>query len=94
MASCLQQYPYIEEHMGSFHEQCSLVVLTMLSHCSKRFLRNCFFNRPSILAKMIDNLNTLDSQMVFSKPYNAYIDKQRLDIVAKFNQNVSELIID
>lgn len=66
----------------------------MISHASKRYLRNKFFERPSILAKMIDNLNSLDQQMTCQKPFSAYIDKQRLDIMAQFNQNISELIHD
>ena len=34
---------------------------------------------------MLDNFNTLDEKMIFQKPFNAYIDKQRLDISAQFN---------
>lgn len=43
---------------------------------------------------MIDNLNQLDELMSFSKPFSAFVDKQRLDIMAQFNQNISELIYD
>ena len=47
--------------MSPFLDQSSLVLLTMISHASKRYLRNNFFpNRPSILAKMLDNFNRLD----------------------------------
>jgi len=32
--------------------------------------------------------------MTFDEPFLAYIDKQRLDVMAQFNQNVSELIME
>ena len=43
---------------------------------------------------MLDDFNNLDEMMMFQKPYNGYIDKQRFDISAQFNQNVSEMIMD
>lgn len=70
------------------------MLLTIVGYCSTAFLQKNFFNRPSILAKMLDNFNTLDELMVFQKPFNAFIDKQRLDINAQFNQNVSSMIIE
>lgn len=42
---------------------------------------------------MLDNFNKLDEIVVFQRPFNAFIDKQRLDISAQFNQNVSSMII-
>ena len=80
--------------MGPFLDQSSLVLLTLISHASKRYLKKEFLSRPSILAKLIENFNVLDSQMTFQKPYNAYIDKKRLVISAQFNQNVSAMIMD
>jgi len=56
----LDKCPYIKEKMSGFIPQCQLVLLTLKSHASKRFLLNNFFNRPSILAKMLDNFNKLD----------------------------------
>ena len=95
VSKLLESFPQIEERMGPFLDQSSLVLLTMISHASKRYLRINFFpNRPSILAKLLDNFNRLDEQMNFTKPFSTYVDKQRLDIMAQFNQNVSELIID
>lgn len=43
---------------------------------------------------MLDNFNKLDESMKFEKPYNTYIDQQKLDLMAQFNQNVSELIME
>ena len=51
--------------MGPFIEQSSLVLLTVISQCSKTYLQHNFFNRPSILAKMLENFNTLDELMKF-----------------------------
>lgn len=65
VSKLLEKYPYIGEEMGSFIHQSSLVLLTIIGYASKRFLRNNFFNRPSILAKMLDNFNALDAMMVF-----------------------------
>ena len=48
-------------------------------------IRKNFFNRPSILNKILDNFNKLDSYMKFEQPFLAYIDKQRLDVMAQFN---------
>jgi len=56
----LEKCPYIKEKMNGFIPKCQLVLLTLKSHASKRFLLNNFFNRPSILAKMLDNFNKLD----------------------------------
>ncbi len=49
--------PYIKEKMSPFVPQCSLVLLTLISHASKHYLLNNVFNRPSILAKILDNFN-------------------------------------
>jgi hypothetical protein len=70
------------------------VLLTLISHASKHYLLNNVFNRPSILAKILDNFNELDKEMNFEKPYNTYVDKQKLDIMAQFNQSCSELIME
>ena len=59
----LREYPYIQEKMGPFFQQCTLVLLTFISHASKKYLQNNFLARPSILANMIDNFNSLDNQM-------------------------------
>ena len=89
----LNDFPYIKEQMSPFIAQSSLVLLTLTSQASQKCLKNNFFNRPSILGKILDNLNRLDELMTFQKPFNSYIDKQRLDVMAQFNQNVSMLII-
>jgi len=61
----LKKFPQISEHMSPFIQQSSLVLLTLISHSSQKFLQKNFFNRPSILAKMLDNFNELDTHMTF-----------------------------
>ena len=71
--------------MQTFFPLCSVVLLNLISKASRRFIRKNFFNRPSILNKILDNFNKLDTYMKFEQPFLAYIDKQRLDVMAQFN---------
>lgn len=80
--------------MNPFIDQCALVVLSLVDIATKPYIRKHFFNRPSTLAKLLDSFEALEERIQFEAPYNSYFDKKRLEITARFNQNVSELIMD
>lgn len=90
----LSNIPYLKESMKPFTDQCALVVLSLVDIATKPYIRKHFFNRPSLLAKLLDTFEQLEEKIEFEAPYNSYFDKKRLEITARFNQNVSELIQD
>ena len=90
----MKQYPYIDENMDPFIETCSLVLLSLVGEASKPYITKNFFNRPSILASILDSFAYLDTCIFYPKPFLSYFQKKRLEIMAQFNQNVSELIMD
>ena len=88
-----QSYKYIDESMGPFLETCSLIILTLVSQTSKPIITRNFFNRPSILASILDYFSFLDSCITFKKPFLSYFMKKRIEIMAEFNSNLSDIII-
>ena len=90
----LANIPYLKESMKPFTDQCALVVLSLVDIATKPYIRKHFFNRPSLLAKLLDTFEQLEEKIEFEAPYSSYFDKKRLEITARFNQNVSELIMD
>ena len=90
----IKNIPYLHENMSPFIDQCALVVLSLVDISTKPYIKKHFFNRPSMLAKLLDTFDLLDAKIEFEQPYKSYFDKKRLEITARFNQNVSELVMD
>ena len=90
--SIAQSYKYINESMGPFIETCSLVLLTLVSQTSKPIITKNFFNRPSILASILDYFAFLDGCISFKKPFLSYFMKKQIEVMAEFNTNLSDII--
>ena len=78
----VKRYPYIDENMTPFIETCSLVLLSLVGEASKPYITKNFFNRPSILASLLDSFAYLDMCIVYPKPFLSYFQKKRLEIMA------------
>ena len=65
-------FPCIEDNMKPFIQTCSLVLLSLVNEASKPYITKNFFNRPSILASILDSFDKLDSCIKYPKPFLSY----------------------